>query len=78
MIKKILIFLKYIWYFLLTLPRDLRAIRTLNKIVKKSKKCDQENYSVQDVFSQWVKKQPNKPCIIFNEQTWTFKDVNTI
>ncbi len=34
-----------------------------------------KNYCVADVVGQWVKTQPQKPCIIFNDKTWTFLDV---
>ena len=67
--------LRLIVSFLITLPRDLRGLLMLTKLKKKSENYDRTNNNVADVFTEWVRKQPNKPCIIFKEQTWTFKDV---
>ena len=75
MFLKIFYYLKLIFYILLKLPRDIRGAIVYRKIKQKTEECDKKNYAVQDVFSKWVKKQPNKPFIIFNDEILTFKDV---
>jgi hypothetical protein len=66
---------KIIYGIIVTFRRDVRGIFTYFRILNKSKHVDKKNYCVADVVGQWVKKQPQKPCIIFNEKTWTFLDV---
>jgi len=68
-------FLKIIYSIIVTFRRDVRGIITYFTILRKSKQVDKKDYCVADVFGQWVKKQPQKPCIIFNDKTWTFLDV---
>jgi hypothetical protein len=54
----------------------MRGVITLSKIKKKTKYYDDHNTSVPDVFGSWVKKQAKKECIVFNDEIWTFQDVN--
>lgn len=75
MLWKIINFFKYLYYFILTLPRDIKSFGLLRKIKQKTLYYDEKNYSVQDVFGEWARSQPEKACIIFNSQTWTFQDV---
>jgi hypothetical protein len=35
-----------------------------------------KNLTTADIFLENVKKNPNKACIIFEDKTWTFQDVN--
>ena len=67
--------LKYILCVIITLPRDFRALITLSKIKRKTKNYDDKKVSVIDVFGKWVKKQPNKDCIVYDDKIWTFQDV---
>lgn len=61
---------------ILTLPRDVRAALMLRKIKKKSLLVDQLDCSVPEYFQRWVKSQPDKPCLVFEDEKWTFKNVN--
>jgi hypothetical protein len=64
-------------YYLKLIKRDLRLIFLFLKAQRQLKSFDEEkeNVRVSDMFKTLVKKHPNKACIIFNEQIWTFKDV---
>jgi hypothetical protein len=66
---------KFIYYLIITFPRDVRTLSKLLKVFIKSYFYDKKNLVVSDVFRKWVQKNPNKECIIFNDQTWTFQDV---
>ena len=67
---------KYIVCVFLTLPRDVRALITLSKIKRKTKAYDDQKVSVIDIFTGWVKKQPGKDCIVFDDKVWTYQDVS--
>ena len=71
----IIYFFKFIFYSIITLPRDIRAVTKLVKILIKSLYHDKKCYSVSDVFKKWAIQQPNKECLSFNDQIWTFQDV---
>jgi hypothetical protein len=68
-------FFKFILGVILTLRRDIASLGLILKLKRRSIHYDKTEECVADVFTQWAKKQPNKPCIIFNDLTWTFKDV---
>lgn len=55
--------------------RDLFGLWLVFKIESRLKRIEQSQIVLDDIFEGWVRSQPNKPCIIFNEQIWTFKDV---
>lgn len=67
--------LEVIVYTVKNLPRDVAALNTLAHVKKKLSILDKKNQNVPEYFSKWVIEQPNKPCIIYNETTWTFKYV---
>lgn len=79
MIKKILFevyeLLLALAYTVKNLPRDLNALITLTKVKKKLAFVDKHNINVFDYFYQWVRSQPDKACLVFNESTWTFGDL---
>lgn len=61
----------------MTLPRDFKGYFVMKSLKRKSAHYDKTRETVTDVFQKWVKKQPNKACIIFNDVTWTFQDVTS-
>lgn len=73
--KALINFFKYIFYIILTLPRDIRAAIMVSRLKRQSKVVDRKNYTVSDYYQRWLKKQPNKPCLVFEDQKWTFQDV---
>lgn len=65
------------WCFvaLKTAPRDIRALWCYLKILLTGKKFSRKNYTLPDVFHETVKKYPNKACFLFQNEVWTFVDV---
>lgn len=59
-----------------TLPRDLRAAVRFGYILYHMKRYERNNYSIIDLFSQTVKARPEKTAILFEEQRWTFKELD--
>ena len=56
-----------------------REIQTFDLMFNMKKKLDyfkKNKLLTADIFLKHVKNNPNKPCIVYNDQTWTFKDVN--
>jgi hypothetical protein len=76
MIEYIKSFLKLIYYFLITLPRDLKGLILMHTVESKFHKYEVEGVTTPMLFERLVKKQPKKPCIIFDDEIWTFQDVS--
>ncbi|KAK3592273.1 hypothetical protein CHS0354_037562 [Potamilus streckersoni] len=58
-----------------TFPRDLRAFLALINLKLKVRNYNQNKYSIPQLFSETLKKHPNKTCFIFEEQRLSFQDV---
>ena len=58
--------------------RDIMGAIMLFNTERILKKFDRTNIQYADVFRKFVRKNPNKPCIIFEDQTWTFQDVSIL
>jgi hypothetical protein len=56
--------------------RDLLGICVLAKVETKMHLIDRRQLLVPDLFRKLVKLQPNKACIVFNDDVWTFQDVS--
>ncbi|KAJ8970900.1 hypothetical protein NQ317_009052 [Molorchus minor] len=67
----------YRWLFvaLKTAPRDIRALINYVKLLIQVKTLQRKDLTLADIFRQNVKKYPNKPCILFEDQEWTFAQV---
>ena len=68
--------LKFFYYVIITLHRDILGLITLLNVKMKIRHFDKNNLAVPDVFKNWVDKQPNKECLVFDNQVWTFLDVS--
>ena len=77
-LNKIIEFLKILFYSILTLPRDFRLGLIALKAIIPVYLYNRNQLSVADIFKKWVITQPDKPCIIFNNENWTFQDVNSM
>ncbi|KAG5896525.1 hypothetical protein JTB14_020498 [Gonioctena quinquepunctata] len=68
---------KWRWCYvaLRTLPRDIRALLKYIKLLIQIRRFSKQNVTLADLFQQNVKKHPNKPCILFEDQVWTFAQV---
>lgn len=58
------------------LYRDLIGIYYVLTVENKIKRITKKQEVLADLFAKLVRTQPNKPCIIFQDQTWTFQDVS--
>jgi hypothetical protein len=68
-------FLYNICSFVFCIYRDFVALRFFLKSKKKFNQFERDNLTVADIFRRLVKKHPNKAYIIFESQTWTYKNV---
>ncbi|KAK7095529.1 long-chain fatty acid transport protein 1-like [Littorina saxatilis] len=59
-----------------TLPRDVRALTGLIKLTLKVRSHTRAKTTVAKLFKDQVKKHPQKPCFLFEDQTWTFQQVD--
>ena len=76
MLARILRFLKFLYYTIITLPRDISGLYILGKTKKDVEKLVKTPIPVSRLFRKWAKKYPNRECIVFDDQIWTFQDVN--
>ena len=58
--------------------RDLLGICVLAKVETKMHLIEKRGLVVPDLFRKLVRMQPNKACIVFNDQVWTFQNVSFI
>jgi solute carrier family 27 (fatty acid transporter), member 1/4 len=75
----ILAFLKETFYFihgfLGAFYRDLSGLPFLFHVETSFKEIQNKNLTLADYFNRYLKKNPNKPCILFNDETWTYQDI---
>ncbi|XP_066596385.1 long-chain fatty acid transport protein 4 isoform X2 [Prorops nasuta] len=67
--------LRWFYVALRTTPRDARALFRYITLRLAIRKHEKKNRTVADVFRQYVEKHPNKACFIFEDQEWTFQQV---
>ncbi|KAJ8921036.1 hypothetical protein NQ315_015832, partial [Exocentrus adspersus] len=67
----------YRWFYVVfkTAPRDLRALFKYIRLLIEVKSFQRKDVTLADIFRQNVKRHPNKPCILFEDQAWTFAQV---
>ncbi|XP_034934364.1 long-chain fatty acid transport protein 4-like isoform X2 [Chelonus insularis] len=65
------------WFYIAarTAPRDLKALTRFIRLMWSMRCYERKNQSVADVFKQHVNKHPNKVCFIYEDQEWTFQQV---
>ncbi|CAG9854851.1 unnamed protein product [Phyllotreta striolata] len=68
---------KWKWWYVaaMTAPRDLRALCKYIGLLIQIKYFQRKNLTLSQIFQQHVKKHPNKHCILFEDQEWTFAQV---
>jgi hypothetical protein len=74
-LNKLKEFFKIIFYSILTLPRDFKLGLIALKAIIPIYLYKRDQVSLAEIFKKWVTKQPNKPCIVFDNEIWTFQDV---
>jgi hypothetical protein len=55
--------------------RELKSLRLMIHLIIKFINFIKRNHITAEIFLKHVRKHPNKPCIIFNKQIWTFQEV---
>jgi hypothetical protein len=63
-------------FYLIAIKRDVTFFIKMAYLIIKSILYKHKNLTTADIFLENVKKNPNKACIIFEDKTWTFQDVN--
>ncbi|KAG7311656.1 hypothetical protein JYU34_002710 [Plutella xylostella] len=58
-----------------TAPRDIRAVGCYIKILWLTRQLTKKNWTMPDIFHDTVKRHPDKPCFLFHDEVWTFKQV---
>ncbi|XP_045458927.1 long-chain fatty acid transport protein 4-like [Melitaea cinxia] len=66
---------KWCYVSMITAPRDLRALWCYVKILWTAKKFSSKNWTLPDIFHYTVLKHPDKPCFLFQDEVWTFREV---
>lgn len=66
---------KWIIVALRTAPRDIRALYSYIRLLIEIKGYARNNQSLSDIFYINYKKHPQKVCIVFEDQKWTFAQV---
>lgn len=69
-------FYKFVGDLVAAIYRDIIAIYLVVKVESKISRLISKEKVLADIFQKLVEEDPNKPCIVFNQQTWTFKDVD--
>lgn len=62
------------WFYvaLVTAPRDIRALISFIRLLIQSKNYERQDISLAKIFLRNVKKHPHKPAILFEDQEWSF------
>lgn len=66
---------RWCYVALRTAPRDLHALSCYIKILWVTKKIARRNLTIPDIFHEVVERHPDKPCFLFQDEVWTFKEV---
>lgn len=53
-----------------------RALARYVKLLMLVKKYNRQNATIADIFAEYVAKQPEKVCLIFEDRKWTFREVS--
>ncbi|KAG7208410.1 hypothetical protein KM043_014642 [Ampulex compressa] len=67
--------LRWCYVALRTLPRDARAVWSYIRLLWSIRGHERKDRGIADVFRQNVSRHPNKVCFIFEDQEWTFQQV---
>ncbi|XP_049872890.1 long-chain fatty acid transport protein 4-like [Pectinophora gossypiella] len=66
---------RFCFVFAKTVPRDLYALFCYIKILWTTRRYSWKNWTIPDIFHDTVEKHPNKPCFLYQDEVWTFKEV---
>ncbi|KAK3088224.1 hypothetical protein FSP39_016340 [Pinctada imbricata] len=68
---------KFAWIVINTLPRDLKALKVLITLKLKTRQYIKDGTTIPKLFTKTAKKYPNKDCILFEKERWTFQEVES-
>ena len=68
-------YFEFIYQFIKAIRRDMTGAQKLVTLKARIFKFERDNSSVFDIFNKVAEKHPDKKCIIFNDEIWTFKKV---
>ncbi|XP_065907543.1 long-chain fatty acid transport protein 4-like [Dysidea avara] len=57
------------------IPRDLRHKKMGTEFIMELERCRAENSTILDLFNRTLVKHRNKPAILYEDQIWTFQDL---
>ncbi|KAH0953249.1 hypothetical protein HN011_000393 [Eciton burchellii] len=65
------------WFYVVykTAPRDITGLIGYSKMLWIIRGHSKKHRSVADIFRQYVNSHPNKVCLIFEEQEWTYQQI---
>uniref|UniRef100_A0A1L8D6P9 Very long-chain fatty acid transport protein n=1 Tax=Plutella xylostella TaxID=51655 RepID=A0A1L8D6P9_PLUXY len=66
---------RWIYIAIRTTPRDTKALYCYVKILLLTKSFLKKNWGMTEMFHAMVKKHPNKACFLYQDETWTFQQV---
>ncbi|CAH2066407.1 unnamed protein product, partial [Iphiclides podalirius] len=66
---------RWIWVALRTAKRDFSALYCYIKILWLTRSFSKKNYSMPEIFHNVVLRHPDKPCFLFEDESWTFKQI---
>ncbi|XP_012539295.1 long-chain fatty acid transport protein 4 isoform X1 [Monomorium pharaonis] len=67
--------LRWFYVALRTIPRDSKGLLGYIRMLWFVHGHEKKNRNVSDIFRQCVKKHPNKICFVFEDQEWTFQQI---
>ncbi|XP_070521049.1 long-chain fatty acid transport protein 4-like isoform X2 [Cardiocondyla obscurior] len=67
--------LRWFYVALRTIPRDCKGLLGYIRMLWAVHCHEKKNRNVADIFRQYVSRHPNKICFIFEDQEWTFQQV---
>ena len=75
MLASLFLCLKFVFDLFGAVYRDLLGIKIVINLKRTLNELFKTKTNTYERFSKIVKKNPNKPCIIFNDEIWTFQQV---
>ncbi|XP_058825807.1 long-chain fatty acid transport protein 4 isoform X2 [Topomyia yanbarensis] len=67
---------RWLYIAAVTAPRDAKALTRYIKLLRLVRKYSRQNSSIAEIFAEYVAKQPDKACFIFEGKEWTFREVS--
>lgn len=68
-------YIKFVCEIFQAIYRDVLGTILLMRTRRRLNRFQKQNSNVYNEFCKLVRSQPDKACVIFNDQIWTFRDV---